>query len=364
MGRFCSFALLAVCFLGAALPLRAASNPEAEEAYRHGRSLFVEERYEAARDAFEQALSLAPATSLYAQWLGRAYGLEAQNASLLSRPGLATRSRDALEKAVALDPDNVGARSDLAAYYHAAPSLLGGGLAKAQAQVAEIARRDPYLGHVRAGDLLVDDGKYPEAEKEYLAAAALDARRAQAHERLGFFYTEGKLYPKAFAQYDALLAIDPDQQHALYGLGKLAALTGQRQAEGEAALRRFLDQYQPDPDEGPPPARAHYFLGRLLAARSDKAGARTEYEAALRLRPLTNGRRPPRARQMTRWMAFSERHPPCAMPAHPFSKDSDANRFGAAAHQHFALCILHFAFRLLRPPNRFPMKNLFHPALL
>ena len=279
-----SFALLAVCVLGVAPCLHAAPNPEAEAAYRRGRSLFAEERYEAAQGEFEKALSLAPSTSLYAQWLGRAYGLEAQNASLFYRPGYATRSRDALERAVALDPDNVGARSDLAAYYHAAPALLGGSLAKAQAQVAEIARRDPYLGRIRAGDLLVDDRKYPEAEKEYLAAATLDARRAQAHERLGYFYTEGKLYDKAFAQYDLLLANDPGNPHALFGVGKLAALTGQRQAEGEAALRRFVDTYQPDPD-GPPLARAHDYLGRLVAARGDKSGARKEYETALRLQP-------------------------------------------------------------------------------
>ena len=269
----------------AATGLCAAPDPAAEEAYRRGRSLYAEERYEAAQQAFEKALSLAPSASLYAQWLGRAYGLEAQHANLLSRPGYATRSRDALEKAVALNPDNVGARSDLAAYYHAAPSLLGGSLAKAQAQVAEIAQRDPYLGHVRAGDLLVDDGKYPEGEKEYFAAAALDARRAQAHERLGYFYTEGKLYDKAFAQYDGLLTNDPGNQSALFGLGRLAAITGKRPAEGEAALRRFLDKYQPDPDGGPSPARTHYFLGKLLAARGDGPGARQEFEVALRLQP-------------------------------------------------------------------------------
>ncbi len=285
MVRLHFFLGLAAGVGAATTDLRAAPDPAAEEAYRRGRSLYAEERYEGAQQAFEKALSLAPSASLYAQWLGRAYGLEAQHASLLARPGYATRSRDTLERAVALDPDNVGARSDLAAYYHAAPSLLGGSLAKAQAQVAEIARRDPYLGHVRAGDLLVDDGKYPEGEKEYLAAAALDARRAQAHERLGYFYTEGKLYDKAFAQYDGLLANDPGEPRALFGLGKLVALTGQRPAEGEAALRRFLDKYQPDPDGGPPPARAHYFLGKLRAARGDKPGARQEFEAALRLQP-------------------------------------------------------------------------------
>lgn len=275
------FAAIALGVLAATLPLRAAS--DAEESYRRGRTLFAEGRYEAAQEAFEKAISLAPSASLYAQWLGRAYGLEAQNASLLYRPGYATRSRNALEKAIALDPENIDARSDLAAYYYAAPSLLGGSLAKAQAQLGEIARRDPYLGHVRAGDFLLDDGKYLGAEKEFLAAAALDAKRPQAHDRLGFFYTEGKLYEKAFAQYDLLLAIDRNHPHALFGLGKLAALTGQRQAQGETSMRQFLENYQPDPDDGPPPARAHYFLGRLLAARGDKAGARTEYEAALRI---------------------------------------------------------------------------------
>lgn len=283
--RLCFFLVATACVLDAASLVCAAPGPEAEENYRRGRSLFAEGRYEAAQEAFEKALSLAPSASLYAQWLGRAYGLEAQNASLFYRPGYASRSRDTLEKAVALDPDNLGARSDLAAYYHAAPSLLGGSLTKAQAQVDEIARRDPYLGHVRAGDLLADDGKYPEAEREFLAAAALDPRRPQAHERLGFFYTEGKLYEKSLAQYDALLAIDHSHPHALFGIGKLAVLTGQRPGEGEAALRRFLDHYQPDPDDGPSPESAHYFLGRLLAARGDKSGARAEYEAALRLHP-------------------------------------------------------------------------------
>ena len=285
MNRSRCFLLCAVLALAAVPALPAAPVPEAEEAYRRGRTLFAEENYAGAQGAFEKALSLAPSTSLYSQWLGRAYGLEAQHAGLLSRPGFATRSRDALERAVALDPDNVGARSDLAAYYHAAPSLLGGSLAKAQAQVTEIARRDPYLGHVRTGDLLVDDGKYLDAEKEYLSAVALDPRRAQAHERLGYFYTEGKIYAKAFAQYDALLAADPGQTHALYGIGRLAALTGQRTAEGELALRKFLNKYRPDPDGGPTPARAHYFLGWLLAARGDTAGARAEYTEALRLRP-------------------------------------------------------------------------------
>lgn len=281
--------LLLAGIFAAGAPLRSAPNTEAREAYWRGLRLYEQENYDEARPAFEKAVALAPSSSLYVQSLGRACGREAQNAGLFARPGYATRSRAALEKAVALDPDNLSARSDLAAYYHAAPSLLGGGLDKAQAQVAEIARRDPYLGHVRTGDLLEDDGKYPEAEKEYLAAVTLYPLRALAHERLGDFYTEGKLYDKAFAQYDMLLSGDADRLPALYGFGRLTVLTGQQQPKGEAALRRFLDVYIYWSDisyheEKPSLARAHFILGRLLAARGEQAGARAEYETALRLR--------------------------------------------------------------------------------
>lgn len=250
--------------------------------YQQGRSLFDAGQYADAASHFANAFAATP-SSLYAQWLGRAYGLEAQNASLLARPGLAIRSRDALERAVAMDPDNVGARSDLAAYYQAAPGFLGGGLEKARAQVAEIAKRDPCLGQVRAGDLLWDDGNQTGAEQAYLHAERIDARRPEAHERLGSVYVELHRYPQAFAQWDAMLQADHDQPRALYGLGETASASGDRTAEGEAALKRFFAVVKPDPD-GPSVARAHYYLGRLLERRGGPE-ARAEYEAALRLNP-------------------------------------------------------------------------------
>ena len=265
---------------GAAEP----ANSPGAEVYRQGRTIFDQGRYADAATRFEKALALEPANSLYAQWLGRACGLEAEHASLFAKPGLASRSREALERAVSLDPANLGARSDLAAYYAAAPGFMGGGLAKAQAQVAEIRRRDPYMGQVRATDLVWDDGHADQAEAGYLAAVRLDAVRPDAHGRLGEFYLDEHRFPQAFAQWDAMLATDPKLPRALYGLGKTAALSGQRQSEGEAALKTFLQTAEPDAD-GPPPARAHLYLARLLEKRGDHGAARTEYELALRLNP-------------------------------------------------------------------------------
>lgn len=252
--------------------------------YQAGLGLFEAGKYDEAAAHFSKAAALEPASSLYTQWLGRAYGLQAERASVFSKPKLAVLSREALEKAVTLDPNNIGAHSDLAAYYQAAPSFMGGGLDKARAQVEEIRKRDPYMGKVRAGDLLQDDNHLAEGEQTYLTAAALDARRPEAHERLGFFYQETGKYPQAFSQWDTMLRTDPVQPNALYGLGKTAIASGQRLPEGEEALKKFLQVFKFDPD-GPSLARGHFLLGQFAAKRGDRDTARREFSEALRLNP-------------------------------------------------------------------------------
>lgn len=103
-------------------------------------------------------------------------------------------------------------------------------------------------------------------------------------------------YEEAFARWDALLAPRPDEPRALAGFGLTADLSGQRLAEGEAALRTFLRASGVTPSssadgESPTPAKVHYRLGNLLRRRGDLAPARAEYETARRLGPkLTEAR--------------------------------------------------------------------------
>ena len=55
-------------------------------------------------------------------------------------------------------------------------------------------------------------------------------------------------------------------------------------------MRRYLEAGQFDP--GATEAHAHWRLGMILEKRGDVAGARAEYEAALRLEPkLTDAKR-------------------------------------------------------------------------
>ena len=260
-----------------------AQDDAAAQKFREGRALYDQHKYAEATARFEAARTLAPDNSGYAQWLGRGYGLQARQARLFSRPGLATRSREALELAVKLDPANNGARSDLAAYYAAAPGFMGGGMAKASAQIEAIRKTDPYLGQLRAADLLADNKQTREAESAYQVAAAIDPVRPEARARLGWLFTENARYNEAFAAWDELLRVHPAYPRALYGLGRTAALSRQRTVEGEGALRKFLGA-GPEP-EGPLPARAHAYLGMLCAQRGDRTAARREYEAALHLDP-------------------------------------------------------------------------------
>ncbi len=67
---------------------------------------------------------------------------------MMSKMSMAPKLRDAFEKTVQLDPNNLDARESLLQFYLQAPSVVGGGKDKAQAQAREIAKRDPARGHL------------------------------------------------------------------------------------------------------------------------------------------------------------------------------------------------------------------------
>lgn len=64
-------------------------------------------------------------------------------------------------------------------------------------------------------------------------------------------------------------------------MGRVAASSGQRLDEGEQALAAYL-QREPAPG-APPHGAARWRLGQIREHRKDTAGARREYETAVRL---------------------------------------------------------------------------------
>jgi tetratricopeptide (TPR) repeat protein len=91
-----------------------------------------------------------------------------------------------------------------------------------------------------------------------------------------------KRFDEAFKIVDDRLARLPDETASLYNLGRLAAVSGQQLARGEAALRRFLTLATADPARQ---SNAHYRLGVIKEKMGDAPAAATEYQAALGLYP-------------------------------------------------------------------------------
>ena len=198
----------------------------------------------------ERALQAAPADARIHNALGDAYGLAAQNANLLAKLGWARKCRAAYERAVELDPANPAYRWSLVGYFCVAPRIAGGGLEKARAQAAEIARLDPAEGRIARATLAL-------AEQKWEAA---------------------------FAEFDAVLRDAPDDFLALYHVGRCAALSGRQIDRGIAALRRCLELPAPAGENLPTHACAHFRLGNLLEKKGDPAAA-AEYAASRRLHP-------------------------------------------------------------------------------
>src|ERR1700730_5540290 len=96
-----------------------------------GRGYLLEGDEQRAALWFERATALDPKCSECQLWLGRAYGAEAMQATLIHQTTLAKKVRKAFERAVELDANNLPARTALVEDYSREPGFLGGGREKA-----------------------------------------------------------------------------------------------------------------------------------------------------------------------------------------------------------------------------------------
>ena len=236
-----------------------------------------------AAEQFEQAIERDDRQSRYFQGLGEAYGSATQDLSFFKQMRLAGKIREAFETAVELDPDNVEARAGLATYYINAPGVAGGSDEKALEQAEEIARRDPYRGHMVRAAVFQSGNDDEAAEREYRAAIEASPDRANAYQALGIFLTSKERFEEAVEVYDSALAAIPDAMGVRYQLGRTASISGQFLERGEAAFIRYL-AYQPAPDE-PGLDWAHYRLGLIHQHQGRTDDARTQFEQALQLNP-------------------------------------------------------------------------------
>ncbi|HEY7216714.1 MAG TPA: tetratricopeptide repeat protein [Thermoanaerobaculia bacterium] len=264
-------------------PFAAGHPKDADAAFYLGRTYLSLHKFDTAAEWLEKAAALAPRQSPVQLWLARAYAQAAEQASVFKMPGLAKKAKEAWDKAVVLDPNNLDARGDLIQYYLEAPGFLGGSVEKAKEQAAEIKKRDALRGAQAFAAIAVDQKDFAAAERELKEASQKTPADPRPRVALASIYQGQEKWDAAFETLEAVLKADPDNWDALYQVGRAAALSGKRLDRGEECLKRYLT-HTPTEDQ-PPLANTHFRLGLIYEKKGNKAPARAEYQAALKLDP-------------------------------------------------------------------------------
>ena len=152
--RALALSLLAVgiaCVFRPAAGWTASPSNDFDQRLQTGQALFRQGKIDAAIAEFKAAVAAQPDSSIAHLWLGRSLGRKIEKTGPLKAALMVGDVRREFERAVALDPNNVEARSDLLEFYLGAPRSFGGGIDKAEAQAEAIAKLDPAMGrHARA----------------------------------------------------------------------------------------------------------------------------------------------------------------------------------------------------------------------
>jgi len=303
----------------------------AEASYRahpqdaHSAYLLAEVRnafgnYDEALKYAEQAVRLDPKEAEYHRELADVYGNIGLKSSLFKQFSLAKKCRAELDAASAMNPKDVENLDAQMVYYIEAPGIVGGDKKKALAIAEEITKLNPargYLAQARIARAEKDDD--PRIEQLYKKALELDPSNYTALVSLSNYYLmdQHANYGLAEKYASEALQANPDRISAYVWLaqalvkqnrhhevpailakaevavpdnlapyiiaGRTMLQQGTDLQTAETYLRKYLTQ---PPEPGwPPHAGARWSLGLLYEKRGEKAQARGEMEAALRLMP-------------------------------------------------------------------------------
>jgi tetratricopeptide (TPR) repeat protein len=175
-----------------------------------GRNYFMLGDYKKATEAFQKALALEPGNSQYALWLGRSFGRRAETSSAFLAPKYAANARAYFEKAVALDPHNEAALSDLFDYYLEAPGFLGGGYDKAETIARRMADGNPAEGQFLRSRLSDQRKQFDTAEEQLRRAMQLAPRELGRVLDLARYLAKRGRIQESEAAFDKADLLAPD----------------------------------------------------------------------------------------------------------------------------------------------------------
>ena len=243
------------------------------------------QEHDAAIRSAEKAVSLDPQSSVYHEWLGRAYGEKADHAGWPpTRISLAKKTGKEFETAAELDKRNFSARQALIEFDCSAPGMVGGGEDKAQPHIKELMGLDPAEGHYAAGNCRRQKKDFAVADEEFTKALESRPKSPELIYDIGDYAIKRGQPERLIAVAEAGERVAPRDPRAKFYRAAALVLQKEKPEEAENLLREYA-KAAPKRTGFPSPAAAHAWLGRQYESKDDFANAKAEFENALRLDP-------------------------------------------------------------------------------
>src|SRR5580658_9165527 len=245
--------------------------------------LELQERDAAIKSA-ERAVAIDPKSSVYHEWLGRAYGEKADHSSMFSALGLARKTHREFEVAVELDEKNFAARQALVEFDCAAPGMVGGGEEKARPEFEKLKSMDASEWHYSVGNCRRQKKEFVTADAEFQLALESHPKRPDLIFDIGDYAMRHSQAERLIEVGDIGAQAAPSDPRGMFYRAVGLILKKEKPEEAERFLREYL-QKAPKRTGYPRYATAHEWLGRLFEDKGDKKSAEKEYQAALQLDP-------------------------------------------------------------------------------
>jgi tetratricopeptide (TPR) repeat protein len=267
----------------ASVILRSRISADPHDALAHQllcRAFYSIELEDAAIRECEAAVANASSVSDNYLWLGRAYGLKASRANPIAAFRLARKVVAAFERAVAFDPASAPALSDLGEFYVAAPSIVGGGLDKAQQLSARMMPASATKAHRLLASIAEKKGDIIAAEVEF--KKAVDAQPSpETWVDLAAFYQRQKKNDQCVIAIQSAIRLDRAKDASLVDAASILTDADSSPQLAQQLLISYLAS--PAKSDAAPASKAHVQLGDLLRKSGDSDAARREYQSALAL---------------------------------------------------------------------------------
>lgn len=186
-----------------------------------------------------KAIHISPKNADYYYWLGAVYGLQALNGELIDALAVASRLRDAFQKALKINPKHANARFAMAQYYLQAPPYAGGSIKEARRLALEAMPFDELTARRILASVYRVEKKPAAAEDEYRRAVESDRKNVEVLNEFAVFYINEKRYNEAIECYERALALDTTNMFVLQGLGDVFTLQN-RYDEASAMYQKSL----------------------------------------------------------------------------------------------------------------------------